>query len=211
MCMNLFTETLAGYLKEEWARVMTSSDGVKEARFVVESLEPYSAFKLFNALEDYRLGSLQQGQLECHFKVAKNLWSVWCQRVGDTALQDAMRKQGGIASNGSFKWIDLDDRLTWYRDRTLPDDKDGLIVVLLGLNHATDRGSLADFHLVDENRLWNKLGHSFYPWIESVDQRLGLDATVQELERLDGVLHQLFKVRPRRLVQLAEFFGGASH
>ncbi|MCF8000140.1 MAG: ATPase, partial [Methylovulum sp.] len=204
--MNLFTETLAEYLKEEWARVMASSDGVKEARFIVESLDPYSTFKLFSSLDAYRLESLRHRQLECHFRVAKNLWTAWCQREGEVRLQNAMAKCGGIFENGELKWIDLDDRLTWYRNRTLPENKDGLVVVLLGFNHASDQGGLANFHLVDENRLWNKLGQGFTPWIEHINQCYSLDATSLQIERFDALLHQLFKVRPRRLVRLAEFF-----
>ncbi len=204
--MNLFTETLAQYLKEEWARVMAASEGVKEARFVVESLDPYSTFKLFNELEAYRIESLKQGQIECHFRVAKNLWVAWCQREGEAALTKAMQELGGISSDGTLKWIDLDDRLTWYRNLTLPANKDGLVVVLLGFNHATDQGGLANFHLVDEPKLWRELGECFYQWIQNIDQRYSLNATEQEIERFDNVLNQLFKVRPRRLVRLAEFF-----
>ncbi|MEI6067537.1 MAG: ATP-binding protein [Methylococcaceae bacterium] len=204
--MNLFTETLAEYLKKEWARVMAASDGVKEARFIVESLDPYSTFKLFSSLEAYRLESLEHGHLECHFRVAKNLWTAWCQRESEVTLKKAMAECGGISENGELKWIDLDDRLTWYRNLTLPENKDGLVVVLLGFNHASDQGGLANFHLVDENRLWNELGQGFNPWIDTINQRLSLDATELQIERFDGLLHQLFKVRPRRLVRLAEFF-----
>lgn len=204
--MNLFTETLAEYLKEEWARVMAASDGVREARFIVESLDPYSTFKLFSSLEQYRIESLQHSQLECHFRVAKNLWTAWCQREDEVTLKKAMAECGGISEIGELKWIDLDDRLTWYRNRTLPENKDGLVVVLLGFNHASDQGGLANFHLVDENRLWNVLGQGFNLWIENINQRFSLYATELQIERFDGLLHQLFKVRPRRLARLAEFF-----
>ena len=39
--MNLFVESLANYLKGEWDRVMSASDGAKEARFITQSLDPY--------------------------------------------------------------------------------------------------------------------------------------------------------------------------
>lgn len=204
--MNLFTETLVVYLKKEWDRVLTAPDGVKEARFIVESLDPYSTFKLFRSLEDYRLKDLQPSRLECHFRVAKKLWEEWCQREGEESLRKAMTSLGAVTENGELKWIDLDDRLTWYRNRTLSENKDGLVVVLLGFNHASDQGGLANFHLVDEHRVWNELGQNFYQWIQCINEDFALDATEQEIERLDGLLHQLFKVRPRRLVRLAEFF-----
>lgn len=185
---------------------MAASDGVKEARFIVESLDPFSTFELLSALEAHRLQGLQPHRLECHFRVAKKLWAEWCQREGEDALKKAMSARGAVTENGALKWIDQDDRLTWYRNRTLPDNKDGLVVVLLGFNHASDQGGLANFHLVDENRVWNVLEKSFRQWIYQIDVHLALNATELEVERFDGLLHQLFKVRPRRLVRLAEFF-----
>lgn len=206
--MNLFTETLAAYLKTEWDSVMSSLDGDKEARFIVESLDPYSAFDLFSSLEQHRLQAIQHSRLECHFRVAKNLWQEWCHREGEEALHKAMAaRHGAVAENGDLQWIDEEDRLSWYRSRPLTKDKDGLVVVLLGFNHATDQGSLADFHRVDEERIWkHELEQSFIPWINRIDERLALEASVQEIERFDDLLHQIFKVRPRRLVRLAEFF-----
>ena len=84
----------------------------------------------------------------------------------------------------------------------MPENKYGLVVVLLGFNHASDQGGLANFHLVDENRLWNELGQGFNLWIGNINQRFSLDATELQIERFDALLHQLFKVRPRRLVSL---------
>lgn len=96
-------------------------------------------------------------------------------------------------------------KATWYRGRTCANDIDGLVVVLLGLNHVSDKGSLADFHRLDEQRIWQELEQSFVPWIERIDQRLGLSATASEIERLDGLLHQLFETRPLQLERLASF------
>ena len=88
--MDLFTETLANYLTTAWHDIMADSDGVKEARFIVESLDPFSTFDLFSTLEAYRQQALQHQQLECHFKVAKNLWDDWCQRGDKQSLLKEM-------------------------------------------------------------------------------------------------------------------------
>ena len=206
--MDLFTETLADYLKTEWQRVMSNSDGIKEARFIIESLEPFSTFDLFAELEEFRLKALQSQRLECHFKVAKNLWDDWCKYEERQTLLKTMISKGAVDANANYKlkWIDEEDRLTWYRNRTLSPDKDGLVIVLLGFNHASDQGGLANFHLVDENRIWKELEQSYYPWIKRINERLGLDATDSEMDRFDDLLQQLFKVRPRSLVMLANFF-----
>lgn len=204
--MNLFTQTLKAHLIEEWERAMSSPDSEKKAIFIVESLDPDNTIELFSALEDFRLKSQLNKQLECHFKVAKNLWLEWCKRQGEDSLRKKMAVRGTVDENSHLKWIDQDDRLTKWRNEPISAGVDGLVVVLLGFNHASDQGGLADFHMVDENRVWNQLGQSFIPWIRQVNEELALDGSEQEIENFDSVLHQLFKVRPRLLVKLAEFF-----
>jgi DNA phosphorothioation-dependent restriction protein DptH len=204
--MNLFTETLKDYLIEEWRGVLSSLDSEKKAIFIVESLDPDNTIELFSALEDFRLKSQLNKQLECHFKVAKKLWLEWCKRQGEDVLRKKMAAKGSIDANGDLKWVDQDDRLTKWRNEPISADVDGLVVVLLGFNHASDQGGLADFHMLDENRVWNQLGQSFIPWIRQVNEELALDGAEQEIEKFDSILHHLFKVRPRLLVKLAEFF-----
>ncbi len=75
----------------------------------------------------------------------------------------------------------------------------------MGLNHATDQGGLADFHQVDEARIWREMGESFVPWMKHINKRLDLNAADGELEQFDTVLQQLFLVRPLRLGKLADF------
>lgn len=204
--MNLFTETLTAYLINEWDRAMSSPDDDKKLIFIVESLDPDNTLELFSALEEHRLESLSYRKLNCHFKVAKNLWLEWCERQGEANLRKLMATKGTIDEDGELKWVDQDDRLTKWRNEPKPDDVDGLVIVLLGFNHASDQGGLADFHMIDENRVWSELRQSFIPWLRRINEELTLDATEQEIEYFDGVLHQLFKVRPRILTKLAEFF-----
>ena len=82
---------------------------------------------------------------------------------------------------------------------------DGLIIVLLGFNHASDQGGLADFHLVDENRIWQTLQKTFSSWIQRLIDQYALASTDTEIDQLDTLIQQLFKVCPRRLAKLAEF------
>ena len=203
--MNLFVENLVNHLKDEWDRVLSTSDGVKEARFIVQSLDPRSTFEVFSALEEHRIVWLQKSRLECYFRIANGLWTEWCRDRRKERLIREMEKCGGVGPNGELKWIDWEDRFTWYRNRTRQPDMDGLVVVLVGLDHASDQGGLADFHRVDEQRVWKNLGQNFVPWIQRIDERLGFSATDSEIERFDDLIYQLFQVRPRRLVRLAEF------
>ena len=205
--MNLYIESLADYLKREWDRTLEAPDGSHEARFIVESLDPESVFALFHALDAHRLTWLQKQSIVCHFRVATNLWRDWCVSPDvEVRLDKQMAELGALDTNGERLWIDEEDRFTWFRNRTSRDEHaDGLVVILIGLNHATDQGGLADFHRVDESRIWLKMGKCFVPWLELISERLDLNAGDSELESFDAVLQQLFLVRPLRLGRLADF------
>lgn len=207
--MNLYIETLSKYINDEWDRALKTSDGTREARFIVQSLDPEGAFGLFQTLDAHRLTWLQKQQqsITCYFRVATNLWRDWCSLPGaKEQLHQKMATLGALGPGGERIWIDEEDRLTWYRNRTTQDEGvDGLVVVLVGLNHATDQGGLADFHRVDEARIWREMGESFVPWMKLINERLDLHAADAELEQFDLVLQQLFQVQPLRLGKLAEF------
>jgi DNA phosphorothioation-dependent restriction protein DptH len=205
--MNLYIESLAAYLIGEWDRTLKAADGSHEARFIVESLAPEGVFALFQALDAHRLTWVQQQSIACYFRVATNLWRDWCpSRAAEAQLHQEMAALDALGPNGERLWIDEEDRLTWYRNRTTGDERvDGLVVVLVGLNHATDQGGLADFHRVDEARIWQEMGQDFVRWLRRISERLDLNAGDSEMEEFDAVLQQLFQVRPLRLGKLADF------
>lgn len=210
--MNLFVEDLAAYLIGEWTSIQKNQGGTQEARFIVESLSPDNTFALLQQLEEHRLRVAQSLRLECHFKVAKGLWDAWLKQPGESRenLIQKMQSLGGVDTVGEsvdLRWIDEDDRLTWYRNLTKPADKDSLIVVLIGLNHTSDQGGLADFHLIDESRIWSQMEKSYQPWLIKLTQRVGLaDHIEADITRFDNALQELFSIKPRRLLRLAEFF-----
>lgn len=198
--MNLFIEDLAGYVIREWDSTLTVPSGSKEARFIVQSLDPEGTLALFQALEEHRKAWAAHTELACYFRVAKGLWNAWGEAIGDSATTQTMQD---LLDRG---WIDMDDKLPRYRNRTVQDEQvDGLVIVLVGLNHATDQGSLADFHRVDEHRLLSQLNGSFQPWLQKISVRLGVSPSETELQRLDAALRQLFELRPLRLAKLADF------
>lgn len=209
--MNLFVEDLAAYLIQEWKRIQQTQGGTKEARFVVESLSPDNTFALLRQLEEHRLQVAQESHVECHFKVAKGLWDAWLKHPGESRenLIQKMQNLGGVEvidETLHLRWIDEDDRLTWYRNLTKPADKDSLVVVLIGLNHTSDQGGLADFHLVDESRIWSHMGQSYQPWLIRLSRKVGLiDPPEPDVMRFENALQELFSIKPRRLLRLAEF------
>ncbi len=199
--MNLFIESLADYLIREWDHTFNIMDGPREARFIVQSLDPLGTLEIFQALDTHRLVWLQTQSITCHFRVATALWQDWTD-----ATQPETQSEKAIAELLERDWIDQEDRLTWYRNRTSHDEEtDGLVIVLVGLNHATDQGGLSDFHRVDESRIRQEMDKSFAPWIKRINERMGLSAGDNEIEQFNTVLQQLFQVRPLRLGKLAEF------
>jgi len=205
--MNLYAESLAEYLINSWNQLGSNFDGKKEARFIVQSLAPDNTFDLFSRLENERIQSINKRNFRCYFKVANALWVEWQKGSSVQKLDEEMAAAGGLTDEGKRVWIDEEDRLTWYRSRTAASEQcDGLIVVLVGLNHATDQGGLKDFHLVDENRIWVAMGKTFEPWLRRLNELLALNASDAELTRLDSTMQQLFALRPRRLSQLGAFF-----
>lgn len=203
--MNLFVESLANYLKQEWDHALNAVQGPKEARFILQSLDPESTFSLFAELEEHRQRWGQRHSIECHFRVATGLWRDWQISTDADTLDKAMRRLGGLGPNGERCWIDEDDRLTFYRNRTRAPHLDGLVVVLVGFNHASDQGGQADFHRVDEQRLWQEMGQSFEGWVRRMAAHYAPDASDIEIERFDEVIQQLFHTRSRQLNKLAEF------
>jgi DNA phosphorothioation-dependent restriction protein DptH len=193
--MNLFVETLSDYIKNQWDQALNDTGGTKEALLIVQSLDPDTTFNLFSELDTHRLDWSQRADIDCEFRVATGLWMDWRRFSREASERFADYPH----------WIDRDDRLTAYRSLVRPEDKDGLVVVLVGLNHATDQGSLSDFHLVDEKRVWEYLGQSFVPWIEILNKRLALSGTEREIEHFDEQIHELFEVKPRQLARLADF------
>lgn len=199
--MNLFIESLADYLIREWDRTLNVMDGPREARFIVQSLDPLGTLALFQALDEHRLAWLQKQSITCYFRVATALWRDWA-NTADPETQS----EHAVVELMDREWIDQEDRLTWYRNRTRHDEgTDGLAIVLVGLNHATDQGGLSDFHRIDESRIWREIDESFVCWIKRINERMGLSANDNEIEQFNTVLQQLFHVRPLRLGKLAEF------
>ena len=204
--MNLYIESLSKYLTSKADDVLNQESGSKEARFIVQSLSPTEVFALFQNLEEYRVKKEQIQNIKTYFRVASGLWNDWCQNESQQMLDSQMEQQGAITPDGKRSWIDEEDRLTWYRNRTAKDEKsDALLVVLVGLNHATDQGGLSDFHKVDENRIWQSLDQCFTPWLDQINIELDLNASDNELGSLESALQQIFSERPMRLSKVANY------
>jgi DNA phosphorothioation-dependent restriction protein DptH len=206
--MSLYIQTLASYIKEELDKTTSDVNYLNESRFIVQSLPPREVFELFKVLEGYQLEKSKVHSIKGYYKVASGLWLEWLNKRSETEINDMKSHYVTASIQDSGSWIDFDDRLTWYRNRTLVDENvDKLVVVLVGLNHATDQGGLSDFHVVDEDKIWRKMGRSFIPWINDTATVLGLEEEFSEsnAQVLDSILTELFNLRPLQLRKLAQF------
>lgn len=205
--MNLFVSSLDDYLKHACNEMLQSDFETREARFIVQSMGSDDVFSLFSSLENYKLEQQKHHSIKCYFRVAAGLWQEWCQKPNaESVLKNKMAQLGAIGDNGECVWIDEDDKLTWYRNRTVSDEQvDNLIIVLVGLNHATDQGGLSDFHRLDEARVWSRMGRTFMPWLTQLCTHLDIDASEAALEPFDEVLRELFSLRPLQLSKFSRF------
>ena len=212
--MNLYIESLAEYLTEHAESVLGSTTLTKEARFIVQSLAPGEVFQLFSKLDEFRLAQEQKQNIKSYFRVATKLWEEWLKHETSHSLDTQLQELGGLSSDGQRLWIDEEDKLTWYRNRTVSDEAEGadaLLIVLVGLNHATDQGGLSDFHKVDDQNLWQEMGKTFMPWLDKINFKLDMNAGESELSKLDEVLFQLHDIKRMPLNRVAHFLHKLVH
>jgi len=96
------------------------------------------------------------------------------------------------------KWVDIDDQLTAYRNVSN--------CIFFGFDHASDKGGLKDFHLVDEDLLWESvLNSSFELWVNQIEEVLH-DSNEGAKSSLIAFIEAIHKTNARSLVRLSRFF-----
>lgn len=191
--MNLFVESTTKYLAAQCDATLSGNTD-KEVRIFIQSLPPLVSLEIFSFISD----RYYSATLETHLKVAKGLWDEWEQKYPELRSHlDSMLQR---------EWIDLEDKLTHYRNMNCPTEKDGLIVIIIGLDHATDKGGLSDFHVVRESTIWNhELGGKYLSWIERLVDATPFHATDALVNALEKYFTILFQYRHRSLIDLSTF------
>lgn len=193
--MKFFTQTVVDYVSGLVAAELTGEER-GELRIFTQSMPPGAVYRIFDGIGDVLDGN--SSRVRCEMRVANGLYNQWRER--ETNLGDIERLL-------KREWIDTQDRLTHYRNLTRSPDEDLLLVILVGIDCATDRGGLADFYtLTDEVIFRDCMGASYRGWIGKALHEAGLaDVTGSGVREFDQFLHTLFEVRPRNLVALSEF------
>jgi len=193
--MKLFSRTVVDYIAALVDDALAAADS-GELRIFAQSMPPGAVYQIFDNVRDFLDG--KTARVRCEMRVANGLYAHWCETDGDAGEIDQLLQRG---------WIDTEDRLTHYRNLNRGADEDLLLVVLVGIDHATDRGGLADFYTLTDDAIFRDcMGASYQGWVGHTLHQAGLaDATGAGVREFDQFLQGLFQLRPRNLVALSEF------
>lgn len=198
--MRFYTQTVVDYVKEQVERELEdlSPGEPAELRVFTQSMPPQAIHAIFEQILDFVAS--KNAKIECHLKVAFGLNQHWLSSGLQTDSEEAARLQ-------NKGWVDTEDRLTHYRNLIAPKGQDLLLVVLAGIDHATDRGGLADFNVINETVLFReRLNSDYTDWAQSFLYEANLpDIDGGVVQKFNAFFEQLFKIRPRNLFQLSEF------
>jgi DNA phosphorothioation-dependent restriction protein DptH len=188
--VNLFVEELSKYLISECADVLAAgAEHSNKITLVVQSLPLAETVAVLERVDSFFLAQFPgQGRA---LKISKGLWQSWsAEEKASLAHVEAIQRD----------WVDMDDQLTTFRNKGH--------CVFFGFDHASDKGSLKDFHLVGEDLLWRRvLGQRYRVWVERIAEQLG-DQNGTAVDALEGFLNTVEKFSAGRLLRVASFFDG---
>ena len=195
--MKFFTSSVTKYITDQVHSALKSNDG-KELRIFTQSLPPTVAYSIFQNVRD-NVDAIGPG-IRCVTKVATGLSKHW--------REVQVYPDAEIARLTERDWVDNEDRMTHYRNLMGEAEDKLLVVLLVGVDHATDRGGLADFVTLTEDMVFREcMAGSYQPWVNNLFGSLNLaDIDGSGARDFDLFLDRLFKLRPRNLLALSEFF-----
>lgn len=186
--MNLFVEELTKYLTGECAGVLNAgSNGTNKITLVVQSLPLAETIAVLRGVDNYFVTKFPG--TERALKISRGLWLSWSPEE---------RSNLPHADKIVREWVDMDDQLTTFRNKGH--------CIFFGFDHASDKGSLKDFHLVSEDLLWRHvLGQRYGKWVNRVAEQLN-DDDARAVEAVEGYLKTVERFSAGRLVRVASFF-----
>nr|WP_257022568.1 type IV secretion system DNA-binding domain-containing protein [Pigmentiphaga litoralis] len=184
----MFVDELSHYLIGKCTDVLDADTGhSNKVTLVVQSLPLAETLAVFKRVDDFFL--TQFPGTEKTLKISKGLWQSW------SAAEKAALVQANIIQEN---WVDMDDQLTTFRNKGH--------CVFFGFDHASDKGSLKDFHLVGEDLLWRRVLEQRYRiWVERIAEHL-CDQNTSAIDALVGFLDTVEKFNAGRLLRVANFF-----
>lgn len=197
--MELFANTIFGQVHDIVNNHLSGSDPTGELRIFSSSITPDVTLHLATSLSDFI--KTKEINTNLVFKVGAQLWTDW--KNDNKSIYFNHVKS--LEHNG---WIDEEDRLTAYRDMKL-DRKSGfdlLLIVLVGVDRAIDRGSLKDFYSITPDLLWREsLKGTFSTWIDSALRKNAIDTTRETNKLFDELLQRLRDYSAGDIKRISDF------
>ena len=188
MNVNLFVEELTTYLTDECTGVLTADDtGDNKITLVVQSLPLAETIAALQSVERFFVTHFPG--TERALKISRGLWFSWSEEA-----KSRLPNLDEIERN----YVDLDDQLTTFRNKSH--------CIFFGFDHASDKGSLKDFHLVSEELLWRRvLKQRYRKWVNRIAEQLN-DQDERATVALEAFLDTVEKFSAGRLLRVAGFF-----
>ncbi len=190
--MNYYLKELSKYLIEE-SNILTSNKET-ELRMCLTDLPPKEImYILENLNEELDKNSLD---IERVYRVSTGLYKKWT-KDEEKLLLDKFTNNN---------WLDLEDKLTYYRNKQAKVNKK-LLIILIGVNYATDQGGLADFLCIEQKLIWDiAMKQSYSSWCKKIIDGTGLEFQSGEKKQLLSLFFDtLFNLFPRDLFRLGLF------
>ena len=201
--MKQFSRTLIEFLTGRLKRVAKASE-TREYRIFLASFPPAIIHDVGRAVEDYLLGI--DRDVEFVFRIGHHLWMKW-QNAANSGSEPVLRELSSLG------WVDTENRLTYFRNMkwSPSSGKDALVVVLAGVDRATDSASLADFYQIDSRTVWTEaLGSRFHPWLKQKLEADQIPASTSDLKKMDELLQILHRHFAGDLLRISEILDQVS-
>ena len=190
---ELFLSAYTEYLQEVIDKSLHHSN---ETRIITQSLMPEQVLAIFENLSTIYP---QNDHFRSYFKVAHGLVSHW------NSLSLTSNEQQAFDILRKNLWIDEDDKLTWYRNRTSIDENvEKLLVLLVGIDHTTDKGGLADFFVCTSDKVWRSLNNNYLIWLRDIAAKEDLVLGEKYYNELNEYLILINSIVPLTLSQKAQ-------
>lgn len=197
--MELFAKTIVGQVEEIINKHLASPDPTGELRIFSSSLTPDVTLHLATSLSDFV--KTKKINTNLVFKVGAQLWNDW-KNDNKSIHLNFIRT---LEQNG---WVDDEDRLTAYRDMKLDRESgfDLLLILLVGVDRAIDRGSLKDFFSITPELLWKeRMNGTFATWIDLALRKNAIDPTKETTRLFDGLLQRLRDYSAGDIKRISDF------
>jgi len=197
--MKYLAHTLTNYLISACRNAIKTHHENHEIRIFLDSFTPKVILSVGERLEDFTIkGPLN---IELVYKVGRTLWDEWlCDKSQENQLS--------CKEIENRDWVDKDDKFTYYRDLKWSNasGKDYLLIVLVGVDKAADKGSLEDFFHVTKSTIWeNYLDFSFEKWIINVFRNKSITYEKEHIQDIDALLKSLHRYGVGDIVRISSF------